>query len=340
MRLVKVPRERAERVRKKISAMRALRKDVRIFEDGESVLIPLKEGFDELRLMGLEVEIVDGNARSRSCYISPHEQVREMLRLPKELDSKLPQKWEMFGDVLVLRLPDQLLKIKAKVAEAYAGALHARTVCQERGIIEGVYRTPNVEVIWGDGTETVHLENRIRYKFDVARVMYSSGNFPEKKRMSELDCSGETVVDMFAGIGYFTLPLAVHANAKMVVACEINPLAFSYLRENIALNSVEAKVEPVLGDNRILPGQAFADRVLMGYVGTTHEFLPKAFSLVRPGGTIHYHETCPINEWPERPLRRISDAAAGRRFHIGYKGEVKSFAPSVSHYVIDVTALD
>jgi tRNA wybutosine-synthesizing protein 2 len=318
MRLVKVPRERAERVRKKISAMRALRKDVRIFEDGESVLIPLKEGFDELRLMGLEVEIVDGNARSRSCYISPHEQVREMLRLPKELDSKLPQKWEMFGDVLVLRLPDQLLKIKAKVAEAYAGALHARTVCQE----------------------SVHLENRIRYKFDVARVMYSSGNFPEKKRMSELDCSGETVVDMFAGIGYFTLPLAVHANAKMVVACEINPLAFSYLRENIALNSVEAKVEPVLGDNRILPGQAFADRVLMGYVGTTHEFLPKAFSLVRPGGTIHYHETCPINEWPERPLRRISDAAAGRRFHIGYKGEVKSFAPSVSHYVIDVTALD
>lgn len=340
MRLVKVPRERAERVRKRIAAMRALRKDVRIFEDGGCVLIPLKEGFDESRLRDLDVEIVDGNARSRSCYISPYEQVREMLGLPKELDSLLPQKWEMFGDVLVLRLPDRLKVIEESVAEAYAKVLHARTVCQEKGIIEGVYRTPNVEVIWGDGTETVHLENRILYKFDVAKLMYSSGNFPEKKRMSELDCRGEIVVDMFAGIGYFTLPLAVHAKADKIIACEINPLAFSYLKENIAMNSVDGRVEPVLGDNRGLPGQGFADRILMGYVGTTHEFLPKAFSLVRAGGTIHYHETCPIDVWPERPLDRISQAAAGRRFIIGYKGEVKSFAPSVSHYVVDVVVMD
>jgi tRNA wybutosine-synthesizing protein 2 len=340
MRLAKVPRERAERVRKKIAAMRVLRKDVRIFEDGGHVLIPLKEGFDEGKLKELDIEIVDGDAQSRPCYISPYEQVSGLLRLPHELNSQLPQKWEMFGDVLVLRLPDKLLGIRRQVAEAYARVLHARTVCQEKGIIEGVYRTPNVEVIWGDGTETVHLENHIHYKFDVAKVMYSSGNFPEKKRMSELDCRGETVVDMFAGIGYFTLPLAFHAKAERVIACEINPVAFSYLRENIALNKVEDRVEPIFGDNRDLPGMGFADRVLMGYVGTTHEFLQKAFRLVKPGGVVHYHETCPIDEWPRRPLRRIAEAARPRRFQIGYKGEVKSFAPSVSHYVVDVLMLD
>jgi tRNA wybutosine-synthesizing protein 2 len=340
MRLVKVPRERAERVRKRIAAMRALRKEVRIFEEGDYVLIPLKEGSDERKVMELGVEIVDGEARSRSHYISPYEQVREKLSLPEELDVQLPQKWEMFGDVMVLRLPVVFREMRREVAAAYAQVLHARTVCQEKGIIEGVYRTPNVEVIWGDGTETVHLENRIHYKFDVAKVMYSSGNFPEKRRMSELDCRGETVVDMFAGIGYFTLPLAVHAKAERVIACEINPVAFSYLKENIALNLVEDTVDPFLGDNRDLPGKGFADRVLMGYVGTTHEFLPKAFSLVRPGGVVHYHETCPIDEWPQRPLRRIAEAAGARRFQIGYKGEVKSFAPSVSHYVIDVMMLE
>jgi tRNA wybutosine-synthesizing protein 2 len=340
MRLVKVPRDRAERVRKRISAMRALRKDVRIFERDEHVFIPLKEGFDERGLLDLGVEVVDGDARSRTCYISPYDQVRERLSYLKELDSLLPQKWEMFGDVLVLRLPPGLQELKEEVARAYSEVLHARTVCQEKGIIEGVYRTPNLEVVWGDGTETVHRENRILYKFDVAKVMYSSGNFPEKKRMSELDCRGETVVDMFAGIGYFSLPLAVHAKARRVMACEINPVAFSYLEENVALNMVGDVVQPVLGDNRDLPGERFADRVLMGYVGTTHEFLPKAFSLVKPGGMVHYHETCPIDEWPQRPLHRIGQAAGGRRFEIGYKGEVKSFAPSVSHYVVDVRLLD
>jgi len=340
MRLARVPKKSAERVRKRIAANRALRKDARIFEEDGYVLIPLKDGSNERELLGPEVEIVDGEARPRSCYVSPYQQVREKLLLPERLDALLPQKWEMFGDVLVLRLPHGLHEVRERIAEAYASVLRARTVCLEKGIIEGVYRTPNVEVIWGDGTETVHLENRILYKFDVAKVMFSSGNFPEKKRMSELDCRGETVVDMFAGIGYFTLPLAVHAKADRVVACEINPVAYSYLKENVALNAVERKVEPVLGDNRSLHGAGFADRVLMGYLGTTHEFLPKAFSLVRPGGVVHYHEACPLDEWPLRPLRRIAEAAGRRGFQVIYKGEVKSFAPSVSHYVIDVLVLD
>ena len=101
-----------------------------------------------------------------------------------------------------------------------------------------------MEIVFGSETETVHREGAILYKLDAARLMFSSGNFDEKKRMGELDCTGETVVDMFAGIGYFTLPLAKLAHAKRVIACEINPLAHSYLRQNLVLNRVESMVEP------------------------------------------------------------------------------------------------
>lgn len=322
-------------VRRSIALAGGLRKDARLVEDGGFVLIPLTDGFSDDAAMAMGLEVVQGEARSRPSFRMPYEQVAGSLSLPEGLMELLPRKWELLGDVLVLRLPEPLLDFKAEVARAYAEGLHARTVCNEVGGITGVCRVPQMEVLWGSGTETVHRENGILYKLDVARVMFSSGNMEEKKRMASLDCRGETVVDMFAGIGYFALPLAKHASARRVVACEINPVAHGYLVENVALNGVGGIVEPFMGDNRDLPGEGFADRVLMGYVGTTARFLPKAFSLVKPGGMVHYHVTCPVDEWPERPARDIVRHASGRKVDIVRQAEVKSYAPGISHYVVD-----
>lgn len=60
-----------------------------------------------------------------------------------------------------------------------------------------------------------HRENGILYCLDVTRCMFSSGNVTEKARMGRLACGGETVVDLFAGIGYHTLPLLVHAGGLL-----------------------------------------------------------------------------------------------------------------------------
>ena len=269
-----------------------------------------------------------------------YDAARASAKVPEELKALFPRRWEMLGDVLILRLPEDLQPYRKEVADAYAGALAARTVLLDRANIEGVFRTPEMEVVWGDGTETVHFENGLYYKLDAARIMFSSGNIDEKLRMAALDCRGETVVDMFAGIGYFTLPLAVHARAAKVVACEINPLAFHYLKENIALNHVEGVVEPVLGDNRDLPGEGFADRVVMGYVRTTAQHLRKAFSLVKPGGTLHYQDTFPLEVFPQLALDHVATAAAGRHYKVERMREVKSYSPGVSHMVLDIRVID
>jgi tRNA wybutosine-synthesizing protein 2 len=76
----------------------------------------------------------------------------------------------------------------------------------------------------------------------------------------------------------------------------------------------------------------------MGFVGTTEQFLPKAFELVKSGGVIHYHEVCPIDEFPERPLQRIAQAAGKVKVEVLRQAEVKSYAPAISHYVIDFRA--
>jgi tRNA wybutosine-synthesizing protein 2 len=257
-----------------------------------------------------------------------------------DLKSLLPQRWEHIGDVIIIRVPEQLEPYAGEAAASYAKVLKAKAVIREVGRIRGVYRTPEMEVLYGTDTETVHFENGIYYKLDAAKLMFSSGNIDEKLRMAALDCAGETVVDMFAGIGYFTLPLAVHTGASKVIACEINPLAFRYLQENVRLNRVEKVVQLFHGDNRELPGERIADRVIMGYVRTTGEHLEKAFDLVKPGGTIHYQDTFPLEVWPQMALDNVARASKGRRYEVMLMKEVKSYSPGVSHMVLDIKVLD
>ncbi|MDH7508443.1 MAG: class I SAM-dependent methyltransferase family protein [Methanomassiliicoccales archaeon] len=340
MLLAKVEKHRAEAVRRALFARDIVRKDLAILEERDSILIPLKENLDAATIRELDLVLVEGKSHPRTFYRSPYEEIRDRVDIPDSLKSRLPDKWEKLGDVLILRLPPELDKYEAQIAEVYARVLRAKAVCREIGIITGPYREPNLKVILGDETETVHIENGIKYKFDVARIMFSSGNINERKRMSELECDGETVIDMFAGIGYFTLPIAVYTKAKKIVACEINPLSYRYLEENIRLNHVDSKVTAFLGDNRNLPGKGIADRIIMGYVGTTHHYLPKALELIKPSGIIHYHETCPINLFPEQPMRRIDDAMHGRRYEILSIREVKSYGPSTIHVVVDIRVLE
>ena len=339
MLLAKIPCGEAEAFRKKLARRGMVRKDRRIFERDGMVLIPLLDATDVDYIVSLGGSIEEGDAMERECYRSPFEVACELLSRPDIVDL-LPRRYERVGDVLVLRLPEELLPLREEIASAYARAMGARVVLREAGRINGIHRSPEMEVLYGHGTETVHFENGLYYKLDTARLMFSSGNIDEKLRMASLDCRGETVVDMFAGIGYWTLPFAVRAHAERVIACEINPVAFRYLKENIALNGVEHIVQPVLGDNRDLPGEGFADRVMMGYVRTTHRFLEKAFSLIRPGGVMHYQDTFPLAVYPEQAMEHLERAAGGRRIEVLFSREVKSYSPGVSHMVLDVRVMD
>ena len=284
-------------------------------------------------------EVIDGSAHSRDRTPPQERILNELSDLPREVLDELPMKWEYVGDIVIIKLRESAEPYKGRIGRVYAEQLDKSTVCVDRNGVTGEFRRPEMEVIYGTETESVRLENGIRYCFDVTKVMFASGNVDERERMKNLDCTGETVVDMFAGIGYFTLPLAKFSGAKRVIACEKNPESFGFLRRNIVLNGVEDIVEPVLGDNRDLPGKAFADRILMGYVQITSEFLPKALEMIRPGGIIHYHDTFYVNEYEERIRTIFEDACGPDGFEILGIREVKSFAPSVSHYVADVRIL-
>jgi tRNA wybutosine-synthesizing protein 2 len=234
---------------------------------------------------------------------------------------------KVIGDILVLKNEPDNLQELLNLPEVN------RIV--KLGRINGPKREPEVEILVGDNTETIHRENHCFFKLDVAKIMWSKGNTTERKRMANLVEDGETIVDMFAGIGYFSIPIAVHSNPAKIYSVEINPVSYGYLNENIVLNKAEGIIESIFGDCREVAPKNIADRVLMGYIGNTHEYLDAAMEIVKPGGIIHYHESVPDKLKFERPPQRIIDAANGRNVEILNRRIIKKYSPGVYHVVID-----
>jgi len=248
----------------------------------------------------------------------------------------LPKKWEIIGDVLILKIPKGLEKHEKKIAEIYASVLNTKTVVKDMGI-SGKYRRPRIKILYGSSTETVHKENRIKFRLDTSKLMFSSGNIDERIRMAYVSNNNEVVVDMFAGIGYFSIPLAVYSKPKKIFAYDLNPDAHRYLCENIRLNNVQNIVIPVFDDNRNA-NENIADRVVMGYLKNTKTFLPKAFKILKMKGVIHYHENYPNELLPEKPFENVKKIAEKQGKTVKLLGfrNIKSYSPGVSHVVLDV----
>lgn len=260
--------------------------------------------------------------------------------IPSNLLRFLPNKWEKIGDILIIKIPDKLQNYSTEIARIYAEILDCRTVLEDTAGISGEFREPSFKHLHGEkNTETVHIENSVKYRLDAAEIMFSSGNMDERIRMATIADENEVVVDLFAGIGYFSLPIAVHSDPQTVYACEKNPLAYKYLCHNLALNNVTKVVKPQFGDNRKVAPEGVGDRVILGYLQDTHVFLSTAInSLKREGGILHYHEACPTAFLPDRPLQYIREAAHKKNMKVDVLNtrKVKSYAPGVFHIVIDV----
>lgn len=267
--------------------------------------------------------------------------VNDNLSLTPEQRKLLPSGFQRIGHIVILNLRPEIQTLATKIADLLLKKhKYIRTVCLREDSITGELREPRVKWIAGEkSTTTIHTENRCKFRLDVTKVMFSKGNLSERARIPPLVKPGETVVDLFAGIGYFSIPIAVHSGARRIYSIELNPASFRFLKDNIHLNNAEGRITPIFGDCRkVLMGDV-GDRVIMGYLPKTYEYLPAAFEALKPeGGMIHYHDTYAKEELWEKPIDRLE----ARCYKFGYqlkrisrRDVVKEFAPNVFHVVID-----
>jgi tRNA wybutosine-synthesizing protein 2 len=231
----------------------------------------------------------------------------------------------MLGDVAVLHGK----KPGREAIEEIVRFRHPRGVIWIESLND-VTRKPRTEVLWGEAGDVCHRENGYVYELDPQKVMFSQGNREEKMRIARLvreSPGAERVADMFAGIGYFTIPMA--GSGAMVHAMEINPVAFAYLQLNSTLNRLDANVKPDLGDCRnLLCGEY--DRVVMGHFDAI-DMLPSVLGHVHPGSVIHLHSIGPVES-------RIQEIFKGTGFSATIQvHNVKKYRPHAWHVVQDVT---
>ncbi len=262
-------------------------------------------------------------------------------RVTEEILDLVPAGFQRIGSIAILNLPEELHRNKRMIGNAVLKNFpYVKTVCMRTGSISGEFREPRVKIIAGEkNTVTIHRENRCVYKIDVARLMFSKGNLLERGRLPSIVRKGETIVDMFAGIGYFSIPIAKLAKPAKVFAIDKNPVAIEYLKENIRLNKIGDRMVPMLGDCREVRFGDIGDRIVMGFLPKTYEFLPAAFEALKPeGGVIHYHDIFAKEELWEKPVHILETSGFKHGYvleRITYKNIVKEYAPNVFHVVLD-----
>ncbi|KAG1699390.1 tRNA wybutosine-synthesizing protein 2 [Nymphon striatum] len=213
-----------------------------------------------------------------------------------ELASEVPSRWSIHGDLILL--PENCFSssvwnefLGKRLWDIIANVFNKTKVAKQGCIKNDIVRTPTVTILRGENGWVEHIDNKIKYKFNVETNMFSRGNITEKIRVARMDCREEIIIDLFAGIGYFTLPFLVHSKAAHVHACDCNPNAIEALKKNLLLNKVQNHCTVYEGNCAEVAPRDIADRVYLGLIPSSKVGWKAACMALKhnSGGVLHIH---------------------------------------------------
>jgi tRNA (guanine37-N1)-methyltransferase len=258
--------------------------------------------------------------------------------------------FDIVGDIAITKIPSVSTASTRDVAEAIMNRhKNVKAVFVQETGVHGDFRLRGLTHVAGENrTCTVHKESGCSFMVDVEKCYFSPRLSGERLRIARLVQPGETVVNMFAGVGCFSIIIAKHVNSARVFSIDVNPSAVGFMRENIRLNRVYGRVIPLLGDakatvERQLRGQA--DRVLIPLPEKAFEYLPAAVSALKPsGGWMHVHvfeHAAKTENAAEKAKLKVAEALASLSidFEVPLVRVVRKTGPNWFQLVADVHVL-
>jgi tRNA (guanine37-N1)-methyltransferase len=248
--------------------------------------------------------------------------------------------YDVVGDIAILEMPDGFESHEKEIGGALLRSKkHVKAVFKKSSAVEGEERVRRFEWLAGENrTETVHREHGCEFKLNISEVFFSPRLSYERQRIKDQVRDGEVIVDMFAGVGPYSIVIAKHKDVK-VLGYDINDKAIQYFNENVRINKVGDKVKVIQGDCRDLAPKEVADRVIMNLPKSAKEFFGIALDIIKAeGGTIHYYGVSqrdkPFEEEINYVMKKLKEKGKGGG--ITGKRVVRSYSPGEVHAAIDV----
>ena len=213
--------------------------------------------------------------------------------LTSEESNELISAFDQIGNIIIVRIPDSLLSKKKIIGETLLNQVKiVKSVFYQSSAVEGDFRTRNLEILAGeDNTETEYKEFNCKFIVDVENAFFSPRLSTERERIAKLTQDGEIMVNMFAGIGMFSI-MAARKKKCTVYSIDLNPVASKLCEKNMQLNKLAGKIISINGDaSKIIQDQLMdkSDRTLMLLPERSDEFLDSAINATKSGGIIHYY---------------------------------------------------
>jgi len=230
--------------------------------------------------------------------------------------------YDIIGDIAVIRLSKELKNKSSIIAEALM-SLHkqVKAVWCQSSAVGGEFRLRDLEHVAGEKrTVTLYKEYGCVFNVDLATCYFSPRLSYERMRIARLIKPDEVVVNMFAGVGSFSIMIAKHSEARRVYSIDVNGAAVDYMRENVFLNHMVNRVVPLKGDARMVITERLqntANRVLMPLPEKAYEYLDCAVAALKPnGGWIHYYDFEHAGK-DENPVEKVKSKVSERLSQLG-----------------------
>ncbi|VDP17459.1 unnamed protein product [Heligmosomoides polygyrus] len=218
----------------------------------------------------------------------------------EDMQRDMPKKWERHGDMIVFPqnsfTHNNWRYIGRELWRVVAESLNIARLGRKRFIGDDDERTPHVDLLYGEHGWVEHVDDRgIRFLYDASKRVFNNKKLREMQRISEWDCHGETVVDMYAGLGYYSLRFLICCGAKQVVSIDWSDDMCEALRRTAEANNVLDRILVIEGDSRRVTPCLVADRVFLGLVPSCRaHWLTACKALKKEGGMLHIHEVIDV----------------------------------------------
>jgi len=342
---VGVKTKSAEFLRRKLKERNLLLTGFAAFQKNGKIYFPIKNSEEVRKLL----ETLNLNGDIIESEISQKKKKRGKLyeliadKIPETLIKYIPRSFDVIGDICIVEMNEEIWPYREIIGRTIVEQFkNIKSVYAKGGKVSGDIRVrPLIHVYGEKKTLTIHRENNCIFYVDVEKVYFSPRLATEHMRVAKQVKDGEIIVDMFAGVGPFSILIAKMANAK-IYAIDKNPSAIELLKRNIQINKLKGTVIPILGDARDVIRKQLeknvADRVIMNLPLSADKFLDVAFYALKNEGIIHFYTVKRENE----PYDRIFDFLKSKAEEEGYKLErvltcrkVKEIAPHEFQIVVD-----